>query len=113
MSIIAEFCPDLCLRNISEFKAGNRGESECLPEIIEEGKEYDFLKSGQRHYWLGGELPLRETKGGEILSTPKASIVILETTHFVDNGKIYTRGRYKIAKLIKEGEIYFNGFEKA
>jgi len=112
MGIQVEFNPDLALRNISEHKAGNRKIEECIPEPLEEGKAYDFLKEGQRFYWLEGELPLLETKGGGNLSKPKSSIVILEVAHFRENGKNYTKGKYKIVKIISEGEIYFNGINK-
>ena len=112
MGIQIEFNPDLALRNISEFNAGNRKIEECLPEVFEEGNIYDFLKEGQRCYWLEGELPLLETKGMGNLSKPKASIIILEATHYKENGKNYTKGKYKLIKIIKEGEIYFNGINK-
>ena len=112
MGIKVEFNPDLALRNISEFHSGNRKIEECIPELLEEGKIYNFLKEGQRFYWLDGELPLLETKGMENLSKPKASIIILETTHVKDSGKTYTKGKYKVIKIIPEGEIYFNGINK-
>jgi len=112
MSIIAEFCPDLCLRDISDFKAGKREKEECIPETLEEGKEYSFLKKDQKHYWLQGEVPLRETKGGGILSKPKASIVILEATHFLRNGEVWTRGVYKVVKILSDGQVYFDGYER-
>lgn len=111
MGIIVEFNPDLNLRDISEFKKGNRKEEECLPENLEEGKVYSFLKKDQRNYYLLGEVPLRETKGNQMLSRPIASIVILETTHFTENNQLYTKGKYKVVKLLGD-EIYFEGFEK-
>jgi len=111
MGIKVEFNPDLCLRDILEFKEGRRLEAECLPELLVEGKVYDFLKSDQRLYWLFGELPLRETKGGEQLSKPRASVVVLETTHFLDDGKMFTRGKYKVVKILKDTDDYFEGYE--
>ena len=107
-----EFNPDLALRNISEFKAGNRKAEECIPENIEAGKTYEFLKSGQRNYWLEGELPLLETKGNAELSRPKASIIILEATHFNQDGKIWTRGRYKVTEVFTEDKIHFESYKK-
>jgi hypothetical protein len=86
MGIQVEFNPDLALRDISEFKNGNRKKEECIPEKIEEGKIYNFLKKDQRNYWLFGEVPLLQTKGNDILSRPRASIVILEATHFFVQG---------------------------
>lgn len=112
MGIQVEYNPDLALRNISEFNKDNRKEEECIPENLEEGKEYAFLKKDQRNYWLFGEIPLVETKGNGILSKPKASIIIIEATHFLVNNKIYTKGKYKVVKIIKDDEIYFNGFNK-
>jgi len=69
-----------------------------------------IFQKEQRNYWLHGEIPLIETEGNEILSRPKASIIILEATHFIDEGEICTRGKYKVVKLIKEGETYFECF---
>ncbi|MFA5052516.1 MAG: hypothetical protein WC565_00420 [Parcubacteria group bacterium] len=112
MAIIAEYCPDLALRNIKELKEGRREESECLPEALEEGKEYPFLKNGQKHYWLLGEIPLRETKGGGVLSKPKASVIILESAHFLRNGEVWTKGRYKVVKVLSEDKVYFDGYER-
>ena len=112
MGIKVEFNPDLALRYISEFKNGKRKIEECIPETLEEGKIYDFLKKEQRNYWLYGEIPLIQTQGNEILTRPKASIIILEATHFLDNGEIYTKGKYKVIKIIKDGEIYFECFDK-
>lgn len=102
MAIKVEYNPDLALRNISEFKKGNRKEDECIPEKLEVGEVYPFLKKGQRNYWLYGEVPLVETMGGEIVSSPKASILIIEATHFMKDGEIYTRGSYKVLKICKE-----------
>jgi len=112
MSIVVEFNPDLALRNMSEFRAGKRKIEECIPEPLEEGKVYDFLKSGQRFYWLCGEIPLLETKGKGKLSYPKASILITEVSHFKDGNEIYTKGKYKVVKIIPDNEIYFNGINK-
>ena len=106
MGIQVEFNPDLALRDISEFKAGRRKIEECIPEELETGEVYDFLKKDQRNYWLHGEIPLIETKGSEILSRPKASIIILEATHFLQDGKVYTKGKYKVVKVLNN-EIYF------
>jgi len=58
-----------------------------------------FSKKDQRNYWLFGEIPLVEMKGGEKLSRPKASIIILEATHFFAGGEIYTRGKYEVVEV--------------
>lgn len=112
MGIAVEFNPDLALRNISEFKNNNRKEQECIPENLQAGQVYDFLKTGQRNYWLEGELPLLETKGNQQLSKPIASIVILEATHFRQEDKNYTKGKYKVIEVFNDDKIYFNGFAK-
>ena len=112
MGIVIEFNPDLALRNISEFKNGNRKEEECIPEELEAGKIYQFLKLGQRDFWFYGEIPLVETKGNQNLSRPKASIMILETTHFSDKEQVYTKGKYKVVEIFKDDKIHFNGFAK-
>lgn len=112
MGIKVEFNPDLALRNISEYKKGVRKTEECIPEKLEAGKIYPFLKKDQRNYWLEGEIPLIETKGKEVLSHPRASVVILETTHFMENGQIYTKGKYKVAEVFSDDKIHFEGFDK-
>lgn len=112
MGIRVEFNPDLALRNIIEYKEGRRKIEECIPGQLSENEIYDFLKKDQRLYWLHGELPLRETKGGEVLSRPKASVQIIETTHFLDGGELWTKGKYKVIKLLNESDNYFEGYEK-
>ncbi|MGW8184893.1 MAG: hypothetical protein ACWGHO_02170 [Candidatus Moraniibacteriota bacterium] len=116
MGISVEFNPDLALRDISKYKSGERKAEECVPEKLEEGKIYDFLKSGQRLYYLSdsefygqGQLPLMKTAGNENLSRPLASIKILEATHFLENGEIYTKGKYQVIKVFDENdpEIHF------
>lgn len=111
MGIKIEFNPDLALRNISEFKNGNRKIEECIPENLERGKTYSFLKRDQRNYWLYGQIPLIETQGNEVLSRPKASIIILEATHFVDNNVIYTKGFYKVEEVFNDTDIHFECFD--
>lgn len=111
MGIIAEYCPDLALRS---FGTVGRSVEECLPEVLENGKTYNFLKKGQKHYWLIGEIPLRETKGEGILSRPSASVRIVEATHFLKNGELWTRGKYGIIEVYntEDEEIHFDGLEK-
>ena len=107
-----EYNPDLALRNIEEYRKGNRKIEECIPDKLEENRIYEFLKEGQRNYWLEGEQPLLETKGSQLLSRPKASITILEITHFMKDDKIFTKGKYKIVKIFNAKDIYFEGFQK-
>lgn len=113
MGIQVEFNPDLALRAFEEFEKGNRHGGECIPENLEKGRTYNFLKKGQRNYWLEGEIPLLETKGGGILSKPLASVIILEATHYYSLEKeLWTRGKYKIIEIFDDGRIHFDGFSK-
>lgn len=114
MGIAVEFNPDLALRDYSEFKAGRRKREECLPLKLEKGKVYNFLKSGQRNYWLEGEIPLLRTRGNQKLSRPLASIKILEATHILLGNKPYTKGKYKIIEVFDERgpEIHFESYAK-
>ena len=112
MGIKTEFNPDLALRNISAFKSGERDEAECIPENIKTGETYPFLKNDQRLYWLEGEIPLVETKGNQQLSRPKASVQILEATHFMKDGKSYTKGTYKVIDVFDDDEIHFENLER-
>ena len=112
MGIKVEFNPDLALRDISEFRKGARKIGECIPEALEAGNTYDFLKKDQRNYWLFGEIPLVETKGNEVLSRPKASIIILEATHFMKDGEIWTRGKYKVTEVFSDDDIHFECFDR-
>lgn len=112
MGIKVEFNPDLALRNYSAFLSGERKEQECIPKNIKAEEIYDFLKREQRNYWLLGEIPLIETKGNEQLSRPKASIRILEATHFVDNGEVYTKGKYQVLEVFKDDKVHFECFDR-
>ena len=96
MGIEVEFNPDLALRNIEHFQQGKRKIEECIPENLEPGETYNFLKKGQRNYWLHGELALLQTEGEAKLSRPLASITILEATHFLQDGEVYTKGKYQV-----------------
>ena len=112
MGIKVEFNPDLALRNFSEFLSGARRKQECIPQTLELGQIYDFLKREQRNYWLLGEIPLIETKGSEQLSRPKASIRILEATHFVSDGDVYTKGKYQVLEVFNDDKVHFECFDR-
>jgi len=114
MGIQVEFNAELALRNISHFKVGNRKEDECLPETLEAGKTYSFLKSGQRNYWLQGQVPLIETKGNQKLSRPLAAVEILEVTHFLLDKQVFTKGKYKVIDVFdsSDSKVHFDGFER-
>lgn len=112
MGIAVEFNPDLALRNIKEYEEGKRRKEECIPINLKAGKIYNFLKSGQRNYWLDGELPLLETKGNAKLSRPIASIIILESTHFKDKDGTWTKGEYKVVEVFNDNEIKFESYAR-
>jgi hypothetical protein len=113
MGIQIEFNPDLALRSYDKFLSGERKLEECLPENLTVGETYGFLKEGQRNYWLDGELPLLITKGGGDLSLPIASIIILEATHFKNDGKNYTKGRYLVKEVFDDVNMaHFNSYKK-
>jgi hypothetical protein len=121
MGIAVEFNPDLALRDIAEFKAGRRKVEECIPESLEEGKIYDFLKKGQRLYyfndsefWGNGQMPLCKTGGDENLSRPIASIKMIEVTHFLEDGECYTKGKYKVISVFDENDpiIHFEACKR-
>ncbi|EKE19920.1 MAG: hypothetical protein ACD_8C00086G0011 [uncultured bacterium] len=102
MGIAVEFNPDLALRDISEFKAGRRKIEECVPENLEVGKVYEFFKKEQRIYYLLGEISLIETTtSGGSFSKARASVNILEVTHFIENGEVCTKGKYKINEIFE------------
>ena len=115
MGIQVEFNPDLALR---AFGTLNRLEAECLPENIKVGEVYQFLKKGQRNYWLEGEIPLLETTGNGNLSNPLASIKLLIYSHIIYNNPprlekgIYTFGHYQVVEVFNDSQVHFNGFKK-
>ncbi|MDD5651501.1 MAG: hypothetical protein PHF86_13990 [Candidatus Nanoarchaeia archaeon] len=114
MGIQVEFNPDLALRNIIHYTEKRRSLEECIPENLKEGEIYNFLKKGQRNYWLYGELPLLQTEGESKLSRPLASIIILEVTHFLKDEEVYTKGKYKVIKILNQENYvpYFDGINK-
>ena len=109
MGIQVEFNPDLCLR---KFGTSDRLKEECLPEKLNSGEIFEFLKEGMRNFYLLGEIALRETKGNTILSKPLASIQIIEATHFIKDNKIFTKGKYKIIEILDSNKINFDGLDR-
>ena len=111
MGIQIEFNPDLALR---KFGTENRLEEECLPKKLIPGEKHQFLKKGQRNYWIEGEIPLLETNGNQKLSRPLASITILKSTHFLKYEEPHTKGTYLINEVydIKKKRIHFEGMKK-
>lgn len=111
MPICIEYAPELVLRNFSEYENKRREKEECVPENLKKNEIYNFLKQGQKAYWLEGEQALLEKYKDGSLSKPIASIQILEVVHFVKDGQLFSKGKYKVIRLISKGEIYFNGCE--
>lgn len=118
MGIQIEFNPDLALR---KFGTEGREKEECLPEKLEEGEVYNFLKKGQRVYYISdnplwdfGEIPLALTGGGEKLSRPIANIKIIEATHFLRNGEVWTKGKYKVIEVfdVNDSKINFEACKR-
>lgn len=115
MGIKVEFNPDLALRDVSEHEKGNRKIEECVPEKLEVGKVYEFLKKGQRlfylsdnEFWGRGQIPLCRTNGKEELSRPLASIKIMEATHFLEDGEVWTRGKYQVIEIFDSSDPKIN-----
>jgi hypothetical protein len=113
MGIQVEFNPDLALRHMDHYRRGERSLEECIPEDLEPGREYDFLKSGQRMYYFLEPVPLLQTEGGGQLSRPLASVTLLEVTHFLQDGEVWTRGRYKVKRVfdVDDPTIHFEGMQ--
>jgi len=105
------FAPDLVLRNFAEYENGQKKKEACIPKDLKACETYDFLKNGQRAYWLEGEQPLLEKSENGDISKPLASVIILEVRHFMENNKIFSAGKYKVIKVLTKNEVYFNGCE--
>jgi len=75
------------------------------------GTVHEFLKQGQRLYYLLEPVPLLETEGGGKLSRPLAAVTILEATHFLKDDELWTKGRYRIEKVFDpiDPTIHFEG----
>ena len=109
-----EFNVVLALRDHAEFLKGDYKKEECIPERLMSGMIYDFLKKGQRIYWLTEEIPLLKTEGNQKFSRPIASIIILEATHIMINGEIYTKGKYQIKNVfdVNDPKIHFESYKR-
>ncbi len=121
MGIQVEFNPDLALRDFSEFEEGSQQKEECIPKNLETNQIYEFLKKGQRLYyisedpqWNNGEIPLFVTTGEGKFSRPMAGIKILEATHFLKENKIWTKGKFKVIEIFnpKDPKINFEWMKR-
>ncbi len=99
----------LALRNSEEARTGARESDECIPERLVSGESYRFLKKGQRLFLMTEEIPLVESLGARRVSSPLASIRMLEVTHFVEKGEVWTRGRYMVIETSASGQVRFDG----
>lgn len=108
MGILAEYNPELALREIRAFKEGAHTAEECVPENLVVGMSYPFKKKGQRLYYLLGEIPLIKTDG-ETLSLPIASIVIEVVEHTLVEETIWSTGTYIVKEIFTDSEPHFNG----
>lgn len=63
-------------------------------------------------FWGKGQIPLMLTSGNEKLSRPIASIKIMEATHFLNKGEIWTKGKYKVIEVFKDNKIHFKALKK-
>jgi len=103
MEIKPEFESELQMWNVREFVMDRRKFDECIPENLKEGREYAFLLEGQKFFALFPKFPLVEKP-----EDPKGSSItrglanLIEVTHFVDNDKVFTKGRYRIIRVISE-----------
>ncbi len=77
----------------------DRRPEECLPERLFKGEIGWFLKSGRRVYPDNNICDLHETKGDEQVSRPLAKIFLIESIHFSEDGKSWTRGKYEIREV--------------
>ncbi|MEI6731525.1 MAG: hypothetical protein WCK90_02475 [archaeon] len=108
MSLETHYCKLLALRS---YKSPSRTPDECLPETLESGSIYTFLKSGQRIFDLNNPIPLHETQGDEMLSKPIALVNIIKATHHKTGDTIWTSGKYVISEVIPENKklVWSNG----
>jgi hypothetical protein len=111
MGILAEYNPELALRDRSLFERNECREDECVPEPLVAGKSYPFRKRGQRLYWLLGEVPLIKTDG-KTLSLPLASIILTKAEHVVVENEVWTTGTYEVVEVFSDDAPHFNGFAK-
>lgn len=94
-----EFNDKLALRPFIEYQNGKRKREECIDQLLQ-CSTYEFLKSDRRVFPLHENIPLVITAGEQRFSEPLALVQILEYTHAISDGKIYTRGRYKVEQLL-------------
>lgn len=95
-----ELHTDLALPNFSEFKKGHLHLEECIPEELEVGVTYNFLKKGHWNYHPNTEVTLMEMKEGDVLFDMRARILILSTEFIIEDEQSYTKGSYRVEEII-------------
>ena len=117
MWILVEYNPDLALRDISMYESEARLYEECVPKVLKIWEVYNFLKKWQRNYyfWDLAPIPLLKTEWNQLFSRPFASIKILEATHFLKNGEVWTKWKYKVVDVfdVNDPKIHFEWFLSA
>lgn len=98
MGVRVEFNQELTLR---AFGTNSRKEEECLPEKLILGEIYPFLKEGQRAYNILGEIDVHKTEGNQNVSPPIAKVRIIEVTHFLEGGTVWTKGKYLVKEIYR------------
>jgi hypothetical protein len=103
MELTPTFESELALWNIREFVTDKKKFDECIPENFKEGREYNFLLEGQKFFGLFAKFPLVEIGGNSNgMNNTRALINIIEVTHFLDNGKLFTKGKYRILRVVSD-----------
>lgn len=101
MEIKPEFESELHLYNVREFVKDKRKFDECIPENLKEDREYSFLLPGQKFFGLVGKFPLVEINENEKKpGITRALVSLLEVTHFINEKNVFTKGKYKIVRVV-------------
>lgn len=80
--------------------SGHRPE-ERMPEELEVGRIYPFIKKGHRTYEPFSEVTLLEMKRSEVLFSLVARVTILSVEYVVEEGQSYTKGEYRVEELLQ------------
>ena len=92
---------DLGLYSYSEFKSGKHKLSECVPELLEAGHDYPFMKAGHWNYADDASVTLLELAKDDVLFKMRAMVRIEESSFMVEDGQSYTQGMYRVEELLE------------
>ena len=95
-----EYNTDLALYESKKYSKGQCMAEECMPEQLELGETYEFVKKGHRNYELSAEVTLLEMKEDEVLFDMRARGPIIELSFFIEEGQSYTRGKFTVNELL-------------